>query len=123
MLNVCITNLLQRSREKYMNSFSFSDSKSFCQVVASHSDIYHVMNKTAECIWHPVIWPCCPLLPLMILRYKCTHVGVLPGLHCGCMLFSSEIQNSVYKTCLFVKALWGFMCFYVCVSVSLCVST
>ncbi len=63
----------------------------------THRQKCQVMNKSTECIWHPIIWSCCPLLPLMILRYKCPRVLCSPG----CML---SAQNSVKNACLHVNS-------------------
>lgn len=54
----------------------FHHNKCLCQGRGRDTDIW-VMNKSIECIWHPFIWPCFPLLPLIILNYSMsTHVLV-----------------------------------------------
>lgn len=59
-----------------------------------HRQTCQVMKNNTECIWHPIIWPCCPLLLLMILRCK-HHMlfqATLWPLFC---LSASHIQISV----------------------------
>lgn len=72
------------------------------------------MNKSTESIWHPIIWSCCPLLPLMSLRYEHPHVSVLP-------LLSGFIQHqkSVKKTCVCMCECTFVAPLFVCVSLCL----